>query len=85
MKKYLKLFFITLPNFPIVIILSIYILFKIFKYTGFIELNVSRNDLSPELKKYIKQMYPKHLTYAIATLFWLSIALEIIRSNSFFN
>ena len=64
---------VLIPNAPIYIVLSIYILIKIYNHTGVIEMEFIENDdllKNNELRDYIHYIYPNHIKYAVAAFFY---------------
>ena len=73
--KYLKFVFITLPNLPFILILAFYVIYRIMSDTGMVEFSMADTKLTPEIKKYIKRMYPKPLLFSISAFFWIYFSM----------
>lgn len=69
--------FISLPNLPFMVVLAIFLAFKVLKHTGIVEFSMDNVELTSELKKYVKKLYPLHLKVAIALFFWLYVSMEL--------
>lgn len=77
--KLLKYIFIGIPNIPLILMICIYVVSKIFKNTGIIEMSMLEGSsfLTSEIKEYLSKMFPKIIFESIALFFWLYI-LSII-------
>ena len=68
-----------LPNVPFYVILFLYIIIKIIQNSGLYELLLQGDGiLSEEMIEYLDRIYPKHLEYFIAFIFYSSIILHFI-------
>jgi len=80
-KKILKPF-ILIPNIPFAIIMSIYILIKVYKHTGYTEMQIIKEKegkiLNDEIKKHIEKIYPKYFRYTIAFIFYLWVGVNFL-------
>jgi len=77
--KLLKSIFIGIPNFPFIIIISIHVLYNIWKHTGIVEMHMMEGQsfLTPEIKDYLNKSFPKVFFRCFALLFWLYIIFKI--------
>jgi len=73
--KILKWIFIGIPNIPLIIVVTIYVVYNIWKHTGIVEMQMQEDGdfLTKELKDHINKMFPKVLFRSIALCFWLYI------------
>lgn len=78
-KKILKRL-ILIPNLPFILIFIGYIVYKIYKHTGIVEMELKSGEemLTDELKKYIMERYPKHLQIFIAVFFYIWLYLNFL-------
>lgn len=73
MKKLLKIVFIILPNLPLILGMYIYVIYNLFKETGFVELSMVDNWLTEDIKKYVLEFFPAWFFNTTALIFWLSV------------
>lgn len=78
-KHFLKTL-VTIPNFPIIVVLSIYILYNINKHTEAFEIEMAEDDeiMSNEIKEHIQHIYPKPFKYFIAISFYIWLGFYIL-------
>jgi hypothetical protein len=73
----LGIIFIGLPNLPFAIIISIYVLYNIYKNNSIVEIEISQDKgeslITDEIKEYIKKVYPTWLMVLVALYFWYLI------------
>lgn len=68
-----------LPNVPFYVILFLYVIIKIIQNSGLYEFLLQGDDiLSEDMIEYLDRIYPKHLEYFIAFIFYSSIILHLI-------
>jgi len=80
MKKIFKLIFIGIPNIPLIIVMIIYVIYNMLKYTGMVEMQMQEggNFLTNEIKDHLYKMFPKVLFRSIALCFWLYVISQAI-------
>ena len=78
--KIFKIVFIIIPNLPFITIIALYVLYKITKETGLVEIQMinSEDVLTDKIKKHILKLLPSVLMNCIALIFWLYIILKYI-------
>lgn len=70
---------VFIPNSPLILILSCWTVYKIYKHTNFIELHFDGVDpATPEIKKFLLTIYPKHLRVFLAVMFYLYIVIHYL-------
>jgi len=79
MKKILKTI-VIIPNLTLMTLLSLYIIYRIYKETGMVEMEFfDSEDLATEdIKNHVKDYYPKSLQYFVAVMFYLWLIFRII-------
>lgn len=69
MKKILALF-VIIPNLPFIAAVSAYVWFNVIRHTPLIELEMTDDPVTPEIKKHIAQIYPVWFQRALAVAFY---------------
>ena len=77
-KKVLKPF-IIIPNLPIAIALTIYVLVNILRHTNIVELEFLEDDdlITDKIKEHINEIYPKLFRYFVAIVFYMWVGVNI--------
>ena len=82
MVKYFKniiSFFILIPNLPFILILISYVFTQIWRNSNVIEIELALEKdeiLNDDIKKWIKEQYPKVLSRTIAVLFYSYLIIK---------
>jgi hypothetical protein len=77
MKKILKPL-IIIPNLPFILALSIYILVNLYRHSSLVERELREDLITPEVKKHMEEIYPKHFRYAVAIVFYGWILINLV-------
>jgi len=76
--KLIRQFFIGIPNIPLILFISIYVLYNLWKHTGIVEMNMQSSFLTQEIKEHINIMFPKILFRINAFVFWTYVLFKAI-------
>jgi amino acid transporter len=80
MKKVFKYIFIGIPNIPLIIFISLYVIYNIFKHTDMVEIYIQEDGsyLTDEIKDHLSKTFPKILFISIGLCFWVYFIFKAI-------
>lgn len=74
MKKLIA-FFVIIPNLPFIMAVSVYVWGNVIRHTPFIELEMTDDPVTPDIKKHIAEIYPRWFQRAWAIAFYVLAAV----------
>jgi hypothetical protein len=74
----IKKIIIGIPNIPLILFITCYVIYNLWKHTGIVEMHLQSSFLTKEIKEHLELMFPKFLFRLTAILFWTFLIFKIL-------
>jgi hypothetical protein len=74
----IKKIIIGIPNIPLILFITFYVIYNLWKHTGTVEIHLQSSFITKEIKEHLELMFPKFIFRLTAILFWNFLIVKIL-------